>query len=45
MDGLPFEIPLFLLVTFGGALVAGLSGVRLRRRVDVLTNDEFRRRD
>src|ERR1700748_3322632 len=26
MDGLPFEIPLFLLATFAGAVVAGLSG-------------------
>src|SRR6202166_3491569 len=26
MDGLPLEIPLFLLATFAGALVAGLSG-------------------
>lgn len=26
MDGLPIEIPLFLLATFAGALVAGLSG-------------------
>src|SRR3979490_2993958 len=26
MDGFPLEIPLFLLATFAGALVAGLSG-------------------
>src|ERR1700710_2723619 len=26
MDGLPLELPLFLLATFAGALVAGLSG-------------------
>jgi len=26
MDGLPFEIPLFLIATFAGAVVAGLSG-------------------
>ncbi len=26
MDGLPFEIPLFLFATFAGAFVAGLSG-------------------
>src|SRR6266852_6703954 len=26
MDGSPFELPLFLLATFAGALVAGLSG-------------------
>jgi thiamine transporter ThiT len=26
MEGLPFEIPLFLLATFAGAVVAGLSG-------------------
>jgi uncharacterized protein len=26
MDGLPIELPLFLLATFAGALVAGLSG-------------------
>lgn len=26
MDGLPIEVPLFLLATFAGALVAGLSG-------------------
>jgi uncharacterized membrane protein YfcA len=26
MDGLPFEIPIFLVATFAGALVAGLSG-------------------
>jgi uncharacterized membrane protein YfcA len=26
MDGMPFEIPLFLLATFAGAFVAGLSG-------------------
>jgi uncharacterized protein len=26
MDGLPFELPIFLLATFAGALIAGLSG-------------------
>jgi hypothetical protein len=26
MDGIPFELPLFLIATFAGALVAGLSG-------------------
>src|SRR3984893_2418036 len=26
MDGLPFELPIFLVATFAGALVAGLSG-------------------
>src|SRR6202008_4147543 len=26
MDGYPFELPLFLVATFGGGLVAGLSG-------------------
>ena len=26
MDGIPFEIPLFLFATFAGAFVAGLSG-------------------
>src|SRR5258707_4593301 len=26
MDGFPFELPIFLLATFAGALVAGLSG-------------------
>ena len=26
MDGLPFELPLFLVATFAGGLVAGLSG-------------------
>ena len=26
MDGISFEIPLFLFATFGGAFVAGLSG-------------------
>src|SRR5262252_5797564 len=26
MDGIPFEIPLFLFATFAGGLVAGLSG-------------------
>src|ERR1700709_1614746 len=26
MDGIPFELPIFLLATFAGAVVAGLSG-------------------
>src|SRR6201995_5748610 len=26
MDGLPYELPIFLLATFAGAVVAGLSG-------------------
>src|SRR5712671_4547532 len=26
MDGSPFELPLFLIATFSGALVAGMSG-------------------
>ena len=26
MDGFPFELPIFLIATFAGALVAGLSG-------------------
>jgi len=26
MDGLPFELPIFLLATFAGALIASLSG-------------------
>jgi hypothetical protein len=26
MDGFPFELPIFLVATFAGALVAGLSG-------------------
>jgi uncharacterized membrane protein YfcA len=26
MDGFPLELPLFLIATFAGALVAGLSG-------------------
>src|SRR5450759_841112 len=26
MDGIPFELPIFLFATFAGALVAGLSG-------------------
>jgi hypothetical protein len=26
MDGFPLELPIFLLATFAGALVAGLSG-------------------
>ncbi len=26
MDGLPLEFPIFLVATFAGALVAGLSG-------------------
>jgi len=26
MESLPFELPLFLLATFAGAVVAGLSG-------------------